>query len=111
MDTESYTDKIKTFVSESNYHAAFNIAVSGLNEGRSTDNQSAIDQFVSIIKAISIMVATEYGSKEYLEKEKSDVHACFICGATKERAELLPGVNGAICGKCAESAYAHFKGE
>ena len=111
MDIKSYTDKIKIHVKDSNYHAALNIAISGLNEGRSINDQSSIDQFVSIIKAISQLVATEYGSKEYLEKDKPDEVACIICGATKENTELLLGANGAICGKCAESAYMHFKEE
>jgi len=63
MDIESYTDKIQSFVNSGNYHAAFNIAISGLNECRSNN-----DQLLSIISGIFLMMAHEFGSKEYLDK-------------------------------------------
>ncbi|MDH3466439.1 MAG: hypothetical protein OES26_11125 [Gammaproteobacteria bacterium] len=108
MDIESYIDKIRMFMEEGNYHAAFNIAISGINKGRSINDQSSIDQFVGLIKAITVIVATEYGSKDYLQKDNPDEIACFICGATKDDLKLLLGTNGAICENCSERAYMHF---
>jgi hypothetical protein len=64
MDTESYIDKIHIHVKEGNYHAALNLALSGLNECRRNDDQAGVDNFINIIKNITQTLATEFGSKE-----------------------------------------------
>jgi len=68
MDLESETDRIQRFVTDGNYHAAINIALSCLNESRRTDNQSGVDECLGIIKAIIDTLAEEFGSNEYLGK-------------------------------------------
>ena len=110
MDIESYTDRIQSFVNSGNYHAAFNIAISGLNECRTNNDQLCINKFLSIISGISLMMAHEFGSKEYLDKGEGSKICCIICGATEDKAELLVGASGAICAKCAKDAYKHFSG-
>jgi hypothetical protein len=106
MDMTAYTDKIKKFLKIRNYHAAVNIAISGLNECRRNDDQCGVDKFVSIIKAIAQTMAQEFGSLE-----KSDVASCFYCGTSRENAQLLVGANGSICSRCAEYAYSYFSGD
>lgn len=56
----------------------------------------------------ALMMAREFGSKEYLDKGEGSKICCFICGATEDEAELLAGASGAICAKCAKDAYKHF---
>ena len=108
MDIESYTDRIQSFVNDGNYHAAFNIAISGLNECRRDNDQLCINKFLSIISGISLVMAHEFGSKEYFDNEKESEIRCVICGVTDEEAELLAGSSGAICDKCVKDAYKHF---
>lgn len=64
MEDKSYTDKIQMHVKEGNYHAAFNLALSGLNECHRNDDQSGVDDFLDIIKDITQKLITEFGSKE-----------------------------------------------
>ena len=97
MDIESYKDKIQPFVDDGNYHAAFNIAISGLNECRRNNNQRCINKFLSIISGIALTMAHEFGSKEYFDSEKESGIYCVICGKTEKEAELLAGASGAIC--------------
>ena len=63
MDLESDADKIQSFVETGNYHAAMNIAISALNEGRRNNDQACVDQFLGIIKAIALSMESEFGSK------------------------------------------------
>jgi len=69
MDIESYTDKIQSFVEGGNYHAAVNIAISGMNECRRNNDQPCIDLFLGVIREITLAIEHEFGSKEYLEKQ------------------------------------------
>lgn len=110
MDVESYTDRIQSFVNSGNYHAAFNIAISGLNECRTSNDQLGVNKFLSIIHGISVTMAHEFGSKEYLKKGKGSKICCFICGAAEDEAEFLAGVGGAICVKCAKDVCKYFPG-
>jgi hypothetical protein len=64
MDTKSYTDKIQMHVKDGNYHAALNLALSGLNECRRNDDQTGVDNFLGIIKDITQTLVNEFGSKE-----------------------------------------------
>ena len=105
MDDTSYTDKIQKFLKIRNYHAAVNIAISGLNECRRNDDQEGVDQFVGIIKGIAQTIAQEFGSPE-----KNAEIACFYCGASGENAGLLFGASGSICSQCAAFAYGYFTG-
>ena len=64
MNAKSYIDKIQIHLKEGNYHAAFNLAISGLNECRRNNDQTGVDNFLDIIKDITQTLATEFGSKE-----------------------------------------------
>ncbi len=108
MDIESYTDKIQKFLKIGNYHAALNIALSGLNEGRRKGDQIGVDKFVNIIKGISLTIAHEFGSQANSVQGKGEAAPCFLCGVAEENAGLLLGASGSICGKCAEYAYKYF---
>ncbi len=69
MDIESYEDEVQGFVSRGNYHAAINIALSGLNECRRNSDQAGIDHCLGVIKGVIQHLAGEFGSKEYLEQQ------------------------------------------
>jgi hypothetical protein len=63
LDIESEAKEIQRFVQKGNYHAAYNIALSGLNACRKNDDQAGIDQFINIIKAVVDSLADEFGSQ------------------------------------------------
>lgn len=67
MNSESDTDRIQSFVEDGNFHAAINIAISGMNECRRNDDQDGVDKFLRIINDISLTMAREFGSKAYLD--------------------------------------------
>ena len=52
MNIESYKDEVQGFVDRGNYHAAINIALSGLNECRSNYDQAGIDQCLGVISGV-----------------------------------------------------------
>ena len=62
MDIESEAKEIQRFVQDGNYHAAYNIALSGLNACRKNNDQAGIDRFINIIKAVVDSLAAEFGS-------------------------------------------------
>lgn len=68
MNNESDTDRIQSFVEDGNFHAAINIAISGLNECRRHDDQAGVDKFLRIINDISLTMAHEFGSKTYIDE-------------------------------------------
>lgn len=70
MDIVGYTDETQDFVEEGNYHAALNIALSGLNECRRNGYHVCVDKFVGIIKDIALTLEREFGSQEGIEQEK-----------------------------------------
>ena len=63
MDIESEAKNVQKFVREGNYHAAYNIALSGLNACRRNHDQEGIDQFINIIRAVVDSLAAEFGSQ------------------------------------------------
>lgn len=67
MNSKSDTDRIQSFVESGNFHAAINIAISGMNECRRNDDQDGVDKFLRIINDISLTMAREFGSKAYLD--------------------------------------------
>ncbi len=62
MNIKSRTKKIQGFVDKGNYHAAYNIALSGLNACRRDNDQAGIDLFIDIIRGIVDSLAKEFGS-------------------------------------------------
>lgn len=63
MDIETEAKEIQNFVDKGNYHAAYNIALSGLNACRREGNQAGIDQFIEIIRGVVDSLAAEFGSQ------------------------------------------------
>ena len=63
VDIESEAKNIQSFVDKGNYHAAYNIALSGLNACRRHNNQAGIDQFIDIIRGIVDSLAAEFSSQ------------------------------------------------
>ena len=64
MEDKSDSDKIQSFIEAGNYHAAFNIAISALNECRRNNDQSCVDKYLGVIKAISLTMERAFGSKQ-----------------------------------------------
>jgi len=64
MNIEAETEKIQAFVQRGNYHAAYNIALSGLNACRRIDNhnQAGVDSFIEVIRDIVDALDGEFGS-------------------------------------------------
>lgn len=69
MDFQSYTDEVQAFVDRGNYHAAINVALSGLNACRRSDDQAGIDRCLALIESVVQQLAGEFGSREYLERQ------------------------------------------
>lgn len=69
MDIKSYQDEVQGFVDRGNYHAAFNIALSGLNACQREHDQTGVDQCLSVIEEVIQHLVEEFGSEEYLEQE------------------------------------------
>jgi len=63
MNIESEAENIQSFVDKGNYHAAYNIALSGLNACRRNNDQQGIDQFINIIRGIVDALAAAFGSE------------------------------------------------
>ena len=62
LDIEAEASRVQAFVDRGNYHAAYNIALSGLNACRRENDQAGVDYFIEIIRAIVERLASEYGS-------------------------------------------------
>jgi hypothetical protein len=63
MDIEAEARRVLDFVDKGNYHAAYNIALSGLNACRRNNDQAGIDRFLDIIRAVVESLAAEFGSQ------------------------------------------------
>jgi len=63
MDIEAETKRVHDFVARGNYHAAYNIALSGLNACRRADDQAGTDLFIEIIRGVVDSLAQEFGSQ------------------------------------------------
>ena len=69
MDLRSYQDEVQGFVERGNYHAAINVALSGLNACRKSGDQASMDQCLGVIETVIRQLAEEFGSKEYLQQK------------------------------------------
>ena len=63
MDIETEAQRVAEFVQRGNYHAAYNIALSGLNACRRENDQAGVDRFIAIIREIVDALASEFGSE------------------------------------------------
>ena len=68
MNIESYREEVRSFVKRGNFHAALNVAVSGLNECRRNNDQVLVDQCIGVIREVVEALAQAYGSRENLER-------------------------------------------
>ena len=64
MDIATETDKVKDFVDKGNYHAAFNIALSGLNKCHRNNDQVGVDTFLDLIKQLVQSLTEKFGSRD-----------------------------------------------
>lgn len=64
MDIKSEAEYIQSFVDNGNYHAAYNIALSGLNACRRENDQLGVDQFIGIIRGVVDALEVEFSSSE-----------------------------------------------
>ena len=67
MKMNTYREEVLGFVDKGNYHAAINVALSGMNQCRKEHDQKGIDQCLHIIEDVIRKLVQEYGSKEYPE--------------------------------------------
>ena len=63
----TYREEVLGFVDKGNYHAAINVALSGMNQCRKEHDQKGVDQCLHIIEDVIRKLVQEYGSKEYPE--------------------------------------------
>ena len=67
MKMNTYREEVLGFVDKGNYHAAINVALSGMNQCRKEHDQKGVDQCLHIIEDVIRKLVQEYGSKEYPE--------------------------------------------
>ncbi len=63
MDIEAEAQRVADFIQRGNYHAAYNIALSGMNACRRVNDQAGVDRFIVIIREIVDALADEFGSE------------------------------------------------
>ena len=63
LDIESEKQNIQKHIDKGNYHAGINLAISAMNECRRTEDQTGVDVFLNVIKAITERMFDEFGSK------------------------------------------------
>jgi hypothetical protein len=68
MDIQSEINRIHSFIERDNFHAAVNLAISGLNECRRNDDQDCVDTFLRLIHTISITMTRVYGSQACIDE-------------------------------------------
>jgi hypothetical protein len=62
MDIEAHLARVQEFVAAGNYHAALNIALSGMNACRRQDDQAGVDRSLEVIRGIVDRLQRLYGS-------------------------------------------------
>ena len=63
MNFESEAERVREFIDRGNYHAAYNIALSGMNACRRDDDQPGVDRFIELIRGVVDSLAAEFGSQ------------------------------------------------
>jgi len=64
MNSDAEIKRVQEFVDKENYHAAINIALSAMNEGRRQNNQKQVDVFLNVISEIVLNMSQQYGSRK-----------------------------------------------
>ena len=62
MDIEAHLVRVEGFVAAGNYHAALNIALSGMNACRRQDDQAGVDRCLEVMRGIIDRLQRTYGS-------------------------------------------------
>jgi hypothetical protein len=62
MDFEAHLARVDGFVAAGNFHAALNIALSGMNDCRRRDDQAGVDRSLEVIRGIVDRLQQLYGS-------------------------------------------------
>ncbi len=65
MNIELLRAEVQAFIDRGNYHAAVNVALSGLNACARQKDQASVDQCLSIIEAVIQQLVNEFGSTAY----------------------------------------------
>jgi len=60
MNIEAEKQHIQEFVTKGNYHAAYNIALSDMNDRRKHEDQAGVNQFIDVIKSIVDALETDF---------------------------------------------------
>ena len=64
MEIEAEAKRVREFVDDGNYHAAYNIALSAMNACRREGDQAGTDYCIGLIREIVDALATEFGSRQ-----------------------------------------------
>ena len=64
MDLDAEAKHIQQFVEQGNFHAAYNIALSALNDRRKHQDQAGIDYFIQVIYGVVDALAEQFGSNK-----------------------------------------------
>jgi hypothetical protein len=68
LDIESYKNEVQYFADCGNYHAALNIALSGLNACRKQHDQAGVDQCLGVIEGVVQQLVHEFGGEDYTNR-------------------------------------------
>lgn len=68
MDIQAYKNEVQSHVDRGNFHAAINIAISGVNECRREHDQTGIDTCLDTCRQVIHQFAAEFGSSDYLKQ-------------------------------------------
>jgi len=60
MNINAEKEHIQEFVARGNYHAAYNIALSDMNDCRKHENQNGVNEFIDVIKTIVDALDSEF---------------------------------------------------
>ena len=63
MIFETEAERVREFVRDGNYHAAYNIALSAMNACRRDGDQSGVDACIALIREIVDSLADEFGGE------------------------------------------------
>jgi hypothetical protein len=63
LETEAEIKRVREFVADGNYHAAYNIALSAMNACRRAGDQDGVDDCIDLIREIVAALADEFGSR------------------------------------------------
>jgi len=63
MNFEAEAARVRAFVGDGNYHAAYNIALSAMNACRRDGDQAGVDDCIALIRELVDSLAAEFGGQ------------------------------------------------